>query len=312
MASLSRDWSLISAVFLADGLLLTTSNFRLLWRPECVILLSACALAGIAWFYRHRRAVPRLAHMASSGCLLVLFTNAAAILNYILAGLLPLPLWDQRFDAADRALGLDWLSMYHWIGAHPAIDTGSNIVYLALGPEFLILLLVLDGLGRSRDATALRRYFTTSALVTVFSGILMPAAGAFVFYHLPIAHTTACVIQVAALRDGSLRLIDLSNAQGLVAFPSFHAALAVICAYAARSLRYLALPAALLNVLIIGSAPAIGGHYYIDIFAGLVLAAIVITAEHFVSSPAAKLSQAWGASGKKSAVPEWHQTGAAD
>lgn len=284
LASLSRDWSVIASLFLVDALLLLTSDFRLVWRSECGILVSAFILTSIAQFYSRFRHAPRLANMAETGCLLILFTNAAVVFNYIMAGILPLPLWDASFDVADKAFGLDWMSLFRWVAAHPAIYTGSNIVYFALAPELIFLLLLLEGLGRRGQATELRRCFVASALITIFFGILMPAAGPFVFYHLPIAQTTAYVAQEAALRNGALRLIDLANAEGLVAFPSFHAALAILCAYAARSLKYLTVPVLLLNILIVISSPVIGGHYYVDIFAGLILAAAVIAVERRLTS----------------------------
>jgi membrane-associated phospholipid phosphatase len=73
------------------------------------------------------------------------------------------------------------------------------------------------------------------------------------------------------LRDGSLRLIDLAHAEGLVSFPSFHACLAVVCAAAARGLGPARFVFYLLNLLIVIASPMIGGHYFVDIFAGLLL-----------------------------------------
>lgn len=284
IASLSRDWSLIGALFVVDAALLLTTNFRLVWWPEYVIMAATLFLASIALVYSRYRKIPSLANMANTGALLVLFTNLAAIFNYVLAGIMPLPLWDASFDAADKALGLNWMSMYDWVGSHSLIHPGITIVYFTLGPELILLLLLLEGLGRHRHAVELRHCFMSSAIVTILFGILMPAAGPFVFYHLPIAEITGYVSQEAGLRDGSFRVINMANAEGLVAFPSFHAALAVLCAYAARSLTYLRLPVLLLNLLIVLSSPAIGGHYYVDIFAGLVLAIVAIAADRRVTA----------------------------
>jgi membrane-associated phospholipid phosphatase len=267
----------ILALFLADAALLLTTNFRLVWHPEFEILLSATLLMAIARFYSRYRPALRIAHIAETGSFLVLFTNAAAVLNYIMAGILPLPRWDQNFDAIDKAFGLNWLRLYQWVTAHPDIYAGSNIVYASLGPELIFLLLLLEGLGRHSRARELLRNFTTSAIATIVVGILMPAAGPFVFYHLNIAQVTSYVGQEDALRNGSLRLINLADAQGLVAFPSFHTTLAVLCAYSARSVAYAAIPVLVLNILIVFSCLVIGGHYYTDVFGGLLLAAAVIT-----------------------------------
>jgi membrane-associated phospholipid phosphatase len=126
-----------------------------------------------------------------------------------------------------------------------------------------------------------------SAIATVGIGILMPAAGAFVYYHLPEASSTGYVAQWAGLRNGTLRTFNPFEVQGLVMFPSFHATLAVLCAYAARPLRIFKIPLLALNLLIILSSPAEGGHYFIDIIAGIILAALT------VSLPGHILSGAW-------------------
>jgi hypothetical protein len=216
--------------------------------------------------------------MARTGAMLVLFTNATAILDYALTGLCVLPLRDDVFDRADKILGLAWLPMYLAVVGTGWLNGAANLIYLSLGPELIFLLLLLEGLGRHGDAAALRTWFFTSALITIFIGILLPAAGPFALYHLKVAGATPYVAQMAALRDGAMRVIDLSDAQGLVIFPSFHAALAAICGCAAWRLRWLAWPFALLNAVIIAASPAIGGHYYVDIAAGLVVALCVLPA----------------------------------
>jgi membrane-associated phospholipid phosphatase len=62
-----------------------------------------------------------------------------------------------------------------------------------------------------------------------------------------------------------------------VVFPSFHATLAVLCACAAWPLRIAKYRLLALNLLITLSSPAMGGHYFIDIIAGIILAALTIS-----------------------------------
>jgi len=269
---------------LADILLLLISNFSVLIRPEAIILAGAGILVIVTRIYAVHRPALRLASMARTGYLLIMFTNVAAIFNYLLAGLLPLPRWDASFAGADMMLGLHWLSLYQFVVTNPLLDAASNIIYCTLSPEFLLLLLLFECSGQHRWGEKLRRYYMNAALATILLGILLPASGPFALYHLPIAKFTAYISQENGLRDGTMRLIDLSNVQGLVAFPSFHAALALLCAYAARRLRYLNWPLMALNIAIVTSAPVVGGHYFVDIFAGLALACVVIAAEHFYAT----------------------------
>ncbi|MGB6326100.1 MAG: phosphatase PAP2 family protein, partial [Methylocella sp.] len=93
------------------------------------------------------RITHRLANLIRTVFTLVLFTNAAVILNFILTGILPLPRWDGALATADRALGLNWLDMYQWLTRHPAIEASARAVYMSLGPQMLILLFALELLG---------------------------------------------------------------------------------------------------------------------------------------------------------------------
>jgi membrane-associated phospholipid phosphatase len=171
--------------------------------------------------------------------------------------------------------------MYQWLARYPAIEAFAHAVYMSLGPETLFLFVTLELLGHHNEARAFLLWIIVSTIAVLGIGTLTPAAGAFVYYHLPVASTTGYVAQWADLRNGALRAIDPFNNQGLVVFPSFHAALAVLCAFAAMPLRILKIPLLVLNLLVILASPAMGGHYFIDIFAGIFLAALTISLPGF-------------------------------
>jgi membrane-associated phospholipid phosphatase len=284
------EWAIILVVAVSDAILLAKTSFRLEASPELRILFVWILMAVVFVVCRWRR-VPRLAHLARTMLTLALFTNAAAILSFILTGILPLPRWDGALVTADHALGLNWLDMYQWLTRHPAIEASAREVYKRLGQEMLILLIALELLGHHNQARAFLRWFMVSALAAIIFGILIPAAGALVYYHLPIASTTGYVAQWADLRNGTLRTFNPFDVQGLVVFPSFHATLAVLCACAARPLGILKYPLLALNMLIILSSPAIGGHYFIDIIAGIILAALTISLPGYALSGIGRLKK---------------------
>jgi hypothetical protein len=288
VASMPIDWAIILVIAISDAILLAKTSFRLEASPELRILAGLIVLALVRVICRRWRSfpriTPRLANLTRTILSLVLFSNAVSILSVILTGILPLPTWDGALATADHALGLNWLDMYHWVTRHPAIEAGAYAVYMSLAPEMLTLFFALELLGHHKEAREFLLWFMVSAITTAGIGILMPAAGAFVYYHLPVASTTGYVAQWADLRDGTLRTINPLDGEGLVIFPSFHAALAVLCAYAARPLRILKIPLLALNLLIILSSPAMGGHYYIDIIAGIILAALTISLPGYILS----------------------------
>jgi membrane-associated phospholipid phosphatase len=275
------EWAIILVVAISDAILLAETSFRLEASSQLKILADLIPLAVLFVICRRWRSFPRithrLAHLIRTVLALALFTNAGVILNFILTGILPLPRWDGALATADHALGLNWLEMYQWLARHPAIEASARAVYMSLGPEMLILLFALELLGHHNQARAFLLWFMVSAIATVGIGTLIPAAGAFVYYDLPVASTTGYVAQWADLRNGTLRTINPFDNQGLVVFPSFHTSLAVLCACAAWPLRIVKYPLLALNLLIILSSPATGGHYFIDIIAGIILAALTIS-----------------------------------
>jgi membrane-associated phospholipid phosphatase len=282
------EWAAILVVAVSDAILLAATSFRLDASSELRILAGLIPLAVVLVICRRWRSFPRtthrLAHLTRTVFLLVLFTNAVSILSYILTGIVPLPRWDGALATADHALGLNWLDMYQWVTRHPAIEASARAVYMSLGPEMLILFFALELLGHHNQARAFLLWFIVSTIAALSIGTLMPAAGAFVYYHLPVASTTGYVSQWADLRDGTLRTINPLDNQGLVVFPSFHATLAVLCAYAATPLRVLKIPFLALNLLIILSCPTEGGHYFVDLIAGIILAALTISLPGYILS----------------------------
>ena len=73
-----------------------------------------------------------------------------------------------------------------------------------------------------------------------------------------------------------MRALDLGAMTGIVTFPSFHAASAAIYLWALWPVKLLRPIAILANVAMIAATPAVGGHYFVDVVAGLALAAASI------------------------------------
>jgi membrane-associated phospholipid phosphatase len=69
-----------------------------------------------------------------------------------------------------------------------------------------------------------------------------------------------------------MRALDLGAMTGIVTFPSFHAASAAIYLWALWPVRLLRPVAIIANGLMIAATPALGGHYFVDVAAGVALA----------------------------------------
>ena len=71
-------------------------------------------------------------------------------------------------------------------------------------------------------------------------------------------------------------VLDFSQLQGLVTFPSFHTVLAVIISYAMRVSRILATLTIPLNCIVIAGTITEGGHHLTDVIAGGFIAVFAI------------------------------------
>jgi membrane-associated phospholipid phosphatase len=88
---------------------------------------------------------------------------------------------------------------------------------------------------------------------------------------LPLSSTSWPVF--LGLRDGTVHTVYGLNSEGIITFPSLHAALGVLfpaALWRVRKLRWIALT---LNGLLLLATPVYGSHYMVDVAAGILVAA---------------------------------------
>jgi len=276
-------WISLALIAVADLVAMSVGGFRLVGFASAAIAGVCAGAMGIGLFYTLVRPDERLSALAFGGAYLISFTFAAAIMSY-LGTSLGLPLLDPYFAGADAALGVDWLGILESVDNRPITGKLLRFAYDTSMPQIAAACLVLTAtrqLTRLADFLAL---FTVTSLVTILASSVLPAAGAFVFYDPPTAlrgvvgHDAGIwhLQHFEALRSGTMRAIDPGAIQGLVTFPSFHTALAVITTWAFWRTPYLAYPALGLNLLVIASTVPVGGHYVVDVLAGAAIAAASI------------------------------------
>ncbi len=262
---------LTTLVIAADALGIAFGGWHLVARDFAVLAaaLAALALPLLAPRYRHD---PRIAPALRCAALLLVFQAAAACLSYLLIALAP-PLTDATLARWDAALGIDWRVLRQSQAALPALaQIVLSAAYDSGLPQILAVVLYLGFSGRGdRLHDFMNRYAAVTLLVILLSAPI-PAAGAFKHFGLGPA---ADLWHFEALRDGGLRTLSLQAMQGLISMPSLHAAMAVLLAQAlfATPLRW---PALALNALMLAATPVLGGHYVVDVIAGMAVAAAAI------------------------------------
>ncbi len=276
-------WAALGLVALADLAAMALTGFRLTGYGALWIAAVSAAAWGLGHFYSVARPDARLAALAFGAAYLILFTFSAGMLSYVGTSF-NRPLLDAVFAGADAALGLDWLAALTFTDANPWLGRGLRLAYQSSLFQVAAALIVLAATGQLSRLQGFLALFAATGLATIVASIAFPAAGAFVF-HNPPAELRDVVGQDAgiwhfvhfeALRSGAMRTIDPAAIEGLITFPSFHTALAVVTAWAFWRTCYIAVPALLLNLTVIASTVPVGGHYFVDVFAGAAIAGACI------------------------------------
>ncbi|MBX9791035.1 MAG: phosphatase PAP2 family protein [Pirellulales bacterium] len=204
---------------------------------------------------------------------------ATAVLSY-LAPSIVFPLIDDKLVGFDAWLGFDWRQYSAWLSSEPQIaHLLSNVYRFAINQILVVLpiLCLLRALARVQHFVG---GFLVSAVLTIVVATLWPAFGAYSYFNVDLGQMAkshppagfAHLEVLGSIRDGTLRLID-GNMEGLVTFPSFHASVAILLAYAAWPLRQLRPFTFVINGLMVVSAIGEGGHYLADLIAGVAVAA---------------------------------------
>jgi membrane-associated phospholipid phosphatase len=84
-------------------------------------------------------------------------------------------------------------------------------------------------------------------------------------------------------REGVLRHLALLGLGGIVTFPSFHAASAALYTWALWAVRGLRPIVIVTNGIMLAATPLNGGHYFIDLIAGVTIAVAAIVAARLVA-----------------------------
>lgn len=287
-------WAALAGVLIVDAVwfLLCGHNLsRESFSKLAMALMAGGLLVAVSFYCRGRSDLERIAAWSSAMLFFVPFSLGSFVLSY-LATSLDMPLIDIDLAAFDHAIGFDWLSFLHWVNQHPAFGHLLATVYFVIFPQLVFAVLILAMTNRIAALRELIDVYLIGMLAVIFFSGLTPAAGAYLF-HAPSPSLYAAldpnagvwhVADMLRLREGSFHTFNLSAMQGIIVFPSFHTALAVLTAWSLRSVPFIRFPAFVLNGLVVISTLPEGGHYLADVLAGIVLVAAAILARRLLLS----------------------------
>ena len=275
-------WSVIGLMTVADAIGLKVQGMSLVLHALIANVAAISIIMGISFIYSCVRRSPRIAEMTHMMAILLAYTCSGAIASYI-AATVHRPLFDAQLAAADRALGLNWIACYRWVAAHPHIEALFLTAYASLIPQLLFVIMMLNFKGFCARGWEVIWLFVVSCTGCLILSAIWPAAGAFGYYHIEANRPYVQVF--LGLHNGAIKIIGNQPIQGIIQFPSFHVALAILLTYAARGFPILFITFLEINILLFLSTPAIGGHHFADLWGGVALALASIWLVRKVVSP---------------------------
>ena len=271
-------WALVGILIGLDAFWLALAGIDLAWPGPLAVSGAVAVLLGLAFLFSAVRPEPKLRAMALSSAYLATFTTAAALLHY-LSATLALPLADPALARIEAVLGFDWRGWVGFLAEHPDLSWWLALAYHSSGPQVGLVVIALSAVSRVARLWAYARLFTLALLASIAVSALFPAVGPYAHYapqvypqgHLETVGALWHLDALQALRDHGLPVIALSEIRGLVTFPSFHACLAVLTAWALAPVPVFGPLAILLNGAIIVATLGAGGHYLPDVLAGTLM-----------------------------------------
>ena len=272
-------WITIGVVAMAVMGFALFGPFELDWRSFLIPGVVTGLLAAGGWFYRSVRHDERLGAILSSTAHIIGFAAVGAPLSYI-AATAGFPLQDAALEAIDRHMGIDWAQLMTFVSLRAGLQLVLSLAYSSFALQTLTTMLALGMAGQLTRLSSFVAAFVATTLVIIAISAIYPAAGPWLFLKiqpasangfLPTSSTSWPVF--LALRDGTLHTVYGIRSEGIITFPSLHAALGVLfplALWSVKGVRWLALG---LNVLLVIATPAYGSHYVVDVIAGILIAA---------------------------------------
>lgn len=273
-------WLLLAALTAAMIVALAATGFSVEPTSTITPIAVIAAYAGYTYYnFRHpQKRDPFVMFTLGSTGQMLLIPAVMTPMTYVAASA-NLPMQDQALNALDRALHLDWVSYYNFIYEHRALLATAVYTYGMIGCLVFAVPVALGWTGRYWRLQVFALAFTIALIVTTAISVFVPAIGT---YDLLNVHPDPNVFtpggyadqlrELPLVRDGTLRTLSYRSLTGLVAFPSFHAASAVLYLWALWPVRWLGPVAAVGNLLMLLSTPIVGGHYFVDLIAGIAVA----------------------------------------
>ncbi len=188
-------------------------------------------------------------------------------------------LWlDPILDAADSAIGYDWLTFVVWLSENPKIANTLGFIYISSLFQIVFMAAVLSLTGRDRTLYRMLLTAFVALFATVAIWIIAPSFGPAIFYTLPpeaeakfqLVNNSRFKSEVWHLVTDGAGTVPPTPKLGLIAFPSYHTVmLLLVLVYAWDTpVRW---PVVVVNIPMLPAILGQGAHYVADVVAGVLV-----------------------------------------
>lgn len=183
---------------------------------------------------------------------------------------------------------MDFRAYLSIVNDRPGLVRALSPAYNSIFVQLTVLVVFLPLCGLYRRAAEFVLTFALTLIVTTVISTLVPATGV---YHvvglLPADHPNVepsvyydTLRGLPLVRDGTTRTLDAFSLGPLLTFPSFHAITAILYAWGLWPIRLLRVAGILWNTVVLAATPIGGGHFFVDVIAGVGIALAMIYATH--------------------------------
>ncbi len=309
-AVLSRAvWRLIAMMILALALSFAVLGLSIDIGSNASLLAMGLAYTGLIWFYRRVRCDETIARPLEAVGQLFVVLFLGLLMTYA-ATATALPYRDAELNAIDAWFGFDRHGFRKMLQGVPGLLDFLDLVYLSIQPQSAIIPFVLIVTRQVPRLLGFVLALGVALAMTTVVAIFVPAISASI--HIDLAPLREAGIPegvythiptLQALRSGAMTAIRLNNLEGLITFPSFHTAIAILFAWAIWRTPYVWVAGLVTNALMILSTPLSGSHYVIDLAGGAVVATVAITLANRIRRAAGQSAERTVLGGKQPVAP---------
>lgn len=239
-------------------------------------------LIGVWLYYGWRDANVfdlRISRLGMLSAQAVILSNLMAIDNYL--GLsFAIKTYDEVLARIDHSIGFDWLHFSEAVKSNAFFSDLLTLAYNSTGLQIVAIFIALNLAGFLPELERLTLSCAIAATMTVFIWVLAPTFGALPFRYaqgfpeppLSLAMSKSYALELLELPRSPVIKIDGDHLIGLIGFPSFHTVLLVLTIYGAWKLEKLRIIIAAWNVVVLISILPDGGHHFVDVIGGILVA----------------------------------------